>query len=356
MKPANVARDSAHSLSVRGCARRALTVLADRVLCWPAWRPSPGYRVRTPARRRAEERGLRATSAGFFGSASRLPLLPGGHIDSAGVRGYYIDLSMKPVSPTWPPSWFEVADLHVVFTQWGLGCYERYLDGAGDQWLNGALACGRHLLSRQDAKGAFPHLAPYPHTFSLLPPWVSGIAQGQAASLFMRLYAETGDNVFAENGRLALAPLLVPTVEGGAGALLDAREWPEEYPTDPPSFVLNGGIFAMWGYRDVAAALDDAVAGATFERAVDTLAGTIHRWDTGFWSRYDLYPHPLANVASFSYHVLHISQLRVLNELAPRPALADAVARFESYWSSRVCRARAFAHKAAFRLRVPRRS
>ena len=47
---------------------------------------------------------------------------------------------MKPVSPTWPPSWFEVVDLHVVFTQWGLGCYERYLDGAGDHQGGGGPA------------------------------------------------------------------------------------------------------------------------------------------------------------------------------------------------------------------------
>ena len=39
--------------------------------------------------------------------------------------------------------------------------------------------------------------------------------------------------------------------EGGVQARLGDGPWPEEYPTDPPSYVLNGGIFALWGLYDV---------------------------------------------------------------------------------------------------------
>ena len=38
--------------------------------------------------------------------------------------------------------------------------------------------------------------------------------------------------------------------------------------------------------------------------------GQTHYWTGNGWSRYDLYPHPLTNVASPFYHRLHIEQLR----------------------------------------------
>ena len=93
-------------------------------------------------------------------------------------------------------------------------------------------------------------------------------------------------------------------------ALLDGAPMPEEYPTDPPSFVLNGAIFALWGY-DVARCSGTS-APARFERGADALAANIHRWDTGCWSLYDLFPHPVMNVASPVYHALHTSQLEAM--------------------------------------------
>ena len=72
------------------------------------------------------------------------------------------------------------------------------------------------------------------------------------------------------------------------------------------------------------------------------------------WSRYDLYPHPVVNVASTAYHALHVLQLEATNTLAPGPALSDAAARFAAYAESPVKRARAFTAKALFRVAVPR--
>lgn len=297
----------------------------------------------------------RVASGGFFSSASRFPLLPGSQLVRDGLRGYYIDLSMKAVEPIWPQAWFGSERVFVLSTQWGLGALDRYFGEEGAAWREAAIKCGRDIVASLDARGALVQTRPFPHTFRLDPPWVSAMAQGQAASLLVRLAIETGDDSFGDAARQALAFLAVPTTEGGVQTQLDGRPWPEEYPTDPPSFVLNGGIFAIWGYRDVAVGLGDGEAAAEFERSVDTLAVNLHRWDTGYWSRYDLFPHPLVNVASSSYHLLHMSQLRVTNDLAPRPQLVETLERFEAYWRSRVCHARAFTAKALFRLRVPRR-
>jgi heparosan-N-sulfate-glucuronate 5-epimerase len=303
----------------------------------------------------AERRGY----PGFFSSARGLSLPVGSHVRSDGLGGYYIDFSVKAGTPRWPPEWLDPAEhAHVVTAQWGLGCYERYLRGEGEAWLTAAVDTADHLLREQERGGArdggWSHHKPKSHTYRLTPPWLSAMAQGEGASLLVRAHAVTNDDRFAEAARRALGPLAVPTAEGGVRSSLGPGFFLEEYPTDPPSHVLNGGIFALWGYRDVALALGDEEAHREFERGVDTLAQNVGRWDTGSWSRYDLFPRRVDNVASSAYHVLHINQLLAMQLIAPHPELAAAAERFAAYRRSRPNRMRAFARKALFRVLVPR--
>jgi heparosan-N-sulfate-glucuronate 5-epimerase len=285
---------------------------------------------------------------------------PGRHADPAAVRGYPVDFTAKATqSHAWPGFAAEPGRwLWVALIQWALGAYERWLDGDGEEWLAGAGDAAGLLVEHQAGdgvrNGAWIQTAPYPHTFDLAPPWVSGMAQGEGASLLVRMHLETGEDRYAEAARRALRPLAVQSSEGGASAALDSGALPEEYPTEPPSLVLNGAIFGLWGLRDVGVALGDADASTAFGAGVDALAENVDRWDTGFWSRYDLFPHAVTNVASPAYHALHVLQLEATHGLAPRPQLADAAARFARYAASPALRARAFAAKALFRLAVPR--
>ena len=75
------------------------------------------------------------------------------------------------------------------------------------------------------------------------------------------------------------------------------------------------------------------------DTVADVLAGNIERWDTGYWSLYDLFPHPLPNVASGAYHALHITQLNAMQLIDPRPEYAAAIERFERYSHSAFNRA-----------------
>jgi heparosan-N-sulfate-glucuronate 5-epimerase len=294
----------------------------------------------------------------FLSSSFRLRR--GRHVDPAGVRGYPIDFSSKAEQPTVLPGFLDEPGryLWVAHVQRGLGSFERWLGGEGEEWLEGARRAADVLLERQASGGAhdggWVQLRPYPHTYVLEPPWVSAMAQGEGASLLVRLHAETGEERYAEAATRALRPMRVPSAEGGASALLDGRPFPEEYPTDPPSFVLNGAIFALWGLRDVAVGLDDADARRAFEAGVDALAASIGRWDTGGWSRYDLHPHRVVNVSSRAYHELHVAQLEAMHALAPRSELSAAADRFASYAASPVRRSAALGRKALFRIAEPR--
>ncbi len=297
----------------------------------------------------------RRTEAGFWSSARSFFLPLGSLIDANAVRGYPIDMRVKAQSPVFPKADVLAPDaLHVATAQYGLGCFERWLAGDGEQWLEAALTTGRHLVSVQQPDGSWVQRRAFPHTFPLPAPWASAITQGEGASLLVRLHQETGEAELAAAARLALSPLWIPQAEGGLRGELGGLPWPEEYPTTPQSHVLNGAIFALWGMRDVAVGLDDEDAGQRFEVGVDSLAANLSRYDAGYWSYYSLFPHLIRNPASSFYHALHVSQLKAMEILAPRPAFAPTRARWERYAGSRVSSARAFAAKATFRLLVPR--
>jgi heparosan-N-sulfate-glucuronate 5-epimerase len=224
--------------------------------------------------------------------------------------------------------------------------------------LAGALGAGRYLLASQQRggpqDGGWVHRFSLAHTYSLDKPWLSAITQGEAASLLVRLHRITGDAGFGDAAQRALAPLRTPVQAGGTRTALDGRPFLEEYPTTPPSYVLNGAFFALWGFHDVGLGLGDARATADFHELVDALADRLHRWDTGYWSRYDLYPHRVANLANPFYHRLHINLLLAMQILAPRPQFEAAIQRFETYADSPANVRRVYAQKLLFRTLRPR--
>jgi heparosan-N-sulfate-glucuronate 5-epimerase len=294
------------------------------------------------------------SAAGFFSTARTFFLPIGERIEPERVRGYPIDMRAKARTADWQNAELQLEQLHINAIQYGLGCHERWLAGEGDQWLDAAVSVGGYLVSQQDSSGAWWHRRRLMHTYDLRPPWASGLAQGEGASLLVRLALQTGRSEFAAAARLALLPLYTPVAERGVGGNLDGSPWPEEYPTTPQSHVLNGAIFALWGLRDVAVGLGDERAAAEFGGGVDSLAANLHRYDTGYWSLYSLFPHPVPNVASSFYHALHVTQLEAMNRVAPRPEFERTRERWQGYSESPRCRRTAFASKAVFRLLVPR--
>jgi heparosan-N-sulfate-glucuronate 5-epimerase len=307
----------------------------------------------TPQLRHPGETGRLSRASAFAPPLGR-------HVEPDGVRGYYLDLSVKAPEAQWPPPWLrpDAPVMHVTVAQFGLGAFERYLAGNGEGYLVAARGAGAWLAERQirggPLDGGLPHEFEMPHTYNLSPGWLSSMAQGQAASLLVRLQLETGDAELGEAASRALSPLSVPVAQGGVLATLGDGPFFEEYPTTPSSLVLNGEIFTVWGVRDVALGLKDPDTGEQLRTATETLSANLDRWDTGYWSRYDLFPHPISNVASGSYHHLHITQLRAMSQISPQAEFGRVADRFSAYSEKRTNEVRATAAKVAFRLMVPR--
>jgi hypothetical protein len=209
-----------------------------------------------------------------------------------------------------------------------------------------------------DDRGLLAYRFPMPHTFPLEAPWYSALAQGEAASLLVRAAQVLGRNELFELAERVAEPLLGTepplVVLTGAGPVL------QEYPTDPPAHVLNGWITSLFGLYDLAHAPRDETAvtrraAAAFAAGVATLAERLHlyRMAPG-WSRYDLYPHPLPNAASVSYHRLHVAQLRALDALAGFETFAATADEWERSLRNPAALLVGFARKAAFRAVRPR--
>lgn len=244
------------------------------------------------------------------------------------VSGYYLDFSAKTAVPTAaaPESLLPAA-----LAQLGLGWWELTLRGVDAAASQFARVCDR-------LEGTAKHVgtaALWPYRvrvakYELPPEWISALAQGQAASVFVRAYVAGGEERHAELARAAIEPLLRGGADSVRARTVDGIVL-EECPTRPPSAILNGWIYAAWGLRDVAIGLGSDEARSAYEETVQCLRSVLPQYDMGWWSRYSLYPHRLPDLAKLFYHRLHVEQLRVLDRLTADTFFASVAARWQTY-------------------------
>ncbi len=248
--------------------------------------------------------------------------------DSDRVAGYFVDFSRKTLS-------HHAVDtrslLPVDLAQLALGWWERML--RNDTGAEAPFADICSLLERQGERRENDRRWPYFRfipKYALVPPWYSAMAQAEIASVFVRSYLWTGNE---EHARIALEAIAPLTRAGESDLVVTAEEGPilEEAPTNPPSHILNGWIFALWGVWDTTTALADSRAAGLFDASASCLRRMITHYDVGWWSRYSLYPHPLDDLAKPYYHELHSNQLEILYRLTGFPEFRETAARWRSY-------------------------
>ena len=268
---------------------------------------------------------------------------PGVFVDESSVRGYYIDFRAKTISPS---SRRPEQLLPAGLAQLALGWWERILAGEAHATDEFRRTCA--LLEQRADRRDGQLLWAYDGTVRKYPlawPPYSGLAQAQAASVFVRAYTLSGDARDADLAQRAIRSLtdldsdLVATTS--AGPIL------EESPGEPTSHILNGWIYALWGLRDVELALGSAEAASMYEASLSCLRGMLDCYDVGWWTKYSLYPHKLPDLAKPFYHRLHADQAEILYRLTGHTEFGDAARRWRSYDTS-VNWARAIAQKSLF--------
>jgi len=192
-------------------------------------------------------------------------------------------------------------------------------------------------INNQNVDGGWPFT--FDHMFFkdrvefLKAPWYSALSQGMMISLFVR------NSRFSDEMEKYVdlsMEIIEKNVESG-GCLrsnIDGLYFYEEYPTTPPSYVLNGFMFCLVGLYDASIVLKSEKASILFEAGMNTLEHLLPLYDLGSGTSYDL-THYFSGVegpnqARNSYHRLHISLLSLLNQVS-EGRFARVVSRWDSY-------------------------
>lgn len=273
------------------------------------------------------------------------------------IEGYFNDLrakadftgEMREEVPVVKTDTAEAFFFPIVIFQWGLANWDLWLDSGRNDNLRRAnvLAAARWAARAIDAQGGWlcwtGLVRPVTSNYSAM-------AQGEGASLLVRAHEIEPEEGYLALAERAIAFMLTP---GPQQLVRDWGDWKslEEYPGNAMPAVLNGWCFALMGLEElslVAPNQELCQARATY---AEGLAKALPRFDTGYWSTYDLG----GNLASPFYHNLHIAQLRSLARVFPEHAsrFLEAADRFDRYRNSRICTLRAVGVKVVQKLLQP---
>jgi hypothetical protein len=243
----------------------------------------------------------------------------------------------------------------IAIAQYGLARFNRWRDttAADDRaaWLRVAMWLERELTPNRFGVPVWMHHFDWPYREVLQAPWYSGLAQGNGLSMLVRAAEATGEPRFANAAHKAFESMRLDVSAGGVLATDDrGRTWIEEYLVDPPSHILNGFIWALWGVYDYARWSGAHEASRLFDACVATVEQALPEYDTGRWSLYELPAGGPPMIASRYYHGLHIVQLRVLERLTQNAVFGEVASRWQRYLDSPVNRTRALVEKVAFKV------
>ncbi|MBN2144810.1 MAG: hypothetical protein JW774_09330, partial [Candidatus Aureabacteria bacterium] len=182
-------------------------------------------------------------------------------------------------------------------------------------------------------------------------PWYSGLAQGQAISFLLRAHEITDNQKYIQCALDASLSLQTKIEDGGVLFHDDlGGTWIEEYITHPPVHILNGFIWALWGVYDLCQTTSDARLKELYRRLEQNLCTHLERYDTGYWSRYDLSPLRLINPASRFYHQLHCIQLEIMHRLTGKEKYRLFSEKWRTYQTKRMNRISACFKKCVFKV------
>ena len=243
----------------------------------------------------------------------------------------------------------------IAIAQWGLGNWNLWKrtgsPGRRERARRAADWLVRRLEPNAHGVPVWKHEFDWEYRDLLEKGWYSALAQGQGLSLLCRMHRATDDPRYMDTARSAFRSLVTTVAEGGV-SLPDGDDgtWLEETIVDPPTHILNGFLWALWGVHDYAQATGEPAARDLLERCVRTVKRHLEDFDCGFWSLYEQSGTKLPMLASGFYHALHISQLRVTARLLGLPELARVADRWDDYASRPSCAHRALAYKAVFKV------
>ena len=243
----------------------------------------------------------------------------------------------------------------IAIAQYGLGNFKLWKQtkdpGRREKFFHIADWLVSHLETNAGGIAVWNHHFNWEYRDTLIAPWYSALAQGQGISVLVRAHRESDETRYIEAAQRAFVAFQRSIADGGVAFTDESGDlWFEEYIVSPPTHILNGFIWALWGVYDYFLATLDPRVRDLFDRGVRTLLHNLERYDLGFWSLYEQSGTRLPMVASPFYHQLHIVQLRVMHRITGEALFTEVADRWQKYMLRRVNRTRALCYKSAFKL------
>lgn len=228
----------------------------------------------------------------------------------------------------------------VVISQFALGAYEYYLNSRDTSARIIFLKCADWLRDNMKKHGSFFYWecnfeSEFPGGIYGVP-WFSAMYQGQGASVLLRAYNETRDKKYLHAAKKAIEPIFYDVSMGGISTVKgNDYIYPQEYPTNPSSDILNGAIDAYFGVYDYYRVTGDLDVKNICTIIEKTFSNVLEQYDTGYWSLYCRWPRYLADP---HYNYVHVTQLKVLYLITQNEKFFQYSQRFKQYhhsWSNR---------------------
>ena len=270
---------------------------------------------------------------------------PGRSFVPKAIEGYFNDLTNKVLKDRKTledgvlPKMQNDNGEYVVFAttifQYGLGCYDLFLQRKEPKYLEQFRKCLDWALANQDRNGGWDI-----STVAGCKSPYGAMAQGEGVSLLLRGYTFFKDKDYFEAAKRGVDLMLRPLEDGGTSYYEEDGLILMEF-MDTPT-VLNGWIFALFGLYDFSIVCPEPYYRKSFKRSLLTLKKSICSFDTGYWSKYNAGK----SIASPFYHKLHIAQLISLSLIdRDERVWEDYRNRFERYLRNPFYRIKAFAIK-----------
>lgn len=120
-------------------------------------------------------------------------------------------------------------------------------------------------------------------------PYISGLTQAYATSMFLRAYQYTNDKKYLTAAQDTYRWIVAPVSQGGT-MTTTIGTWFEQLPTQVPggesSHILNGHMSALFGIYDYYRVTGDANAKAMFDAGVAAIKANMSWYEVGYWSVY----------------------------------------------------------------------
>jgi len=244
----------------------------------------------------------------------------------------------------------------IAISQWGLGNYNIYKDKKNNtesynKFINSADWLVSNLEKNPDSVYIWNHTFDWVYKKTLINPWYSGLAQGQGLSVLVRAYDETKDEKYMKAMRRVIGSFFCSTSNGGV-TFTDSNEdiWLEEYIVNPPTHILNGFIWGIWGLYDYWLLTGNKKVKKLFDGYVKTIKNNLYKYDIGYWSLYELSDLKIRMRSSIFYHKLHITQLKILFAMTNIKLFEEVSNKWESYLGGKVNKIRAIFMKILFKI------